>query len=144
MEQISQILKDISRFGRVYREDNLEPMGLSARHGLYLREIGLEPGISQEQLAQRLRVNKSNVTRQVAAMEEEGYIRRAACGKDKRVLRLHLTEKGEAVLPAIHKILDDWEQLLVESFTESEKQILEILLLRLRENANAAVKEVEE
>jgi DNA-binding MarR family transcriptional regulator len=142
MERISQILKDISRFGRVYREENLEPLGLSSHHGLYLREIGLTPGISQEQLAQRLRVNKSNVARQVAAMEEEGYIHRAACGKDKRVLRLHLTEKGEAILPRIHQVLDAWEQLLVRDLTESEQQILEILLLRLRKNA--AQKEAEE
>ena len=78
MERVSQILKDISRCGRLYREEKLSPMGLTARHGLYLREIGLNPGISQEQLAQRLSVNKSNVARQVAAMEEEGYIQRTA------------------------------------------------------------------
>lgn len=144
MEQISQILKDISRCGRVYREEKLAPLGLSARHGLYLREIGLTPGISQEQLAQRLSVNKSNVARQVAAMEEEGYIRRSACGKDKRVLRLHLTEKGEEVLPGIHQVMDSWEQLLVQDLTESEQQILEILLLRLRQNALSLPEEVGE
>lgn len=144
MAQISQILKDINRFGRVYREDKLEPLGLNPRYGIYLREIGAAPGISQEQLAQRIGINKSNVARQVAAMEEEGYIRRAACGKDKRVMRLHLTQKGEELLPGIHRVMDAWERLLVESFTESEQQILEILLIRLRENANAAIEEVEE
>lgn len=144
MERISQILKDISRFGRVYREEKLAPLGLGSRHSLYLRELGLTPGISQEQLAQRLCVNKSNVARQAAALEEEGYIQRRSCGKDKRVLRLHLTEKGEEVLPAIHQAVDSWEQLLVQDLTESEQRILEILLLRLRENANAALEEVEE
>lgn len=142
MEQVSQILKDISRCGRLYREAELEPLGLSARHGLYLNEIGQCPGISQEQLAQRLSVNKSNVARQVAAMEEEGYIRRSACGKDKRVLRLELTEKGQALLPHIQKILDSWEELLVRSLTGSEQQILEILLQRLRSNARQALEEV--
>ena len=144
MEQISQILKDISRSGRLYREEMLAPLGLTSRHGLYLREIGLNPGISQEQLAQKLSVNKSNVARQVAAMEEEGYIQRTACGKDKRVLRLQLTEKGLSLLPAIGQVMDSWEALLVESLTESEQQILEILLLRLRSNARQALEEVGE
>jgi DNA-binding MarR family transcriptional regulator len=144
MEQISQILKDISRSGRLYREEKLAPLGLTSRHGLYLREIGMTPGISQEQLAQKLSVNKSNVARQVAAMEEEGYIQRAACGKDKRVLRLQLTPKGQALLPGIQQVMENWEGLLVESLTESEQQILEILLLRLRGNARQALEEVGE
>ena len=143
MEQISGILKDINRCGRQYREEMLTPLGLGQHQGLYLRLIGQEPGVSQEQLAQRLSVNKSNVARQAAALEEEGYILRSACGKDKRVLRLELTEKGQSLLPHIQKIMEDWEALLVDSLTESEQQILEILLQRLRQNARQAVEEVD-
>lgn len=135
MEQISQILREIQRSSRHYREQKLAPHGLTTQHGLYLKEIGDRPGISQEQLAQRLCINKSNVARRVAAMEEEGYIERRTCGKDKRVLRLYLTEKGQQQMPAIEQITESWEQLLVRELTESEQQILEILLLRLRDNA---------
>lgn len=135
MEQISQILKEIQRSGRMYREEKLAPYGLTPQHGIYLKEIGDAPGISQEQLAQRIFINKSNVARRVAAMEEEGFIQRRTCGKDKRVLRLYLTEKGEQLLPAIEKITQEWEQILVQQLTDSEQQILEILLLRLRSNA---------
>ena len=141
MGQINQILRDVQRCGRLYREEKLAPLGLTARHGLYLREIGDAPGISQEQLAQRLRLNKSNVARQAAALEEEGYIRRCPCGKDKRVLRLHLTEKATALLPAIEEVTLSWEQQLVKGLTDSEQQILEILLQRLRGNAQAASEE---
>ena len=137
MERISQILKDISRCGRVYREQQLAPLGLTTRHGLYFKEIADAPGISQEQLAQKLCVNKSNVARQVAAMEEEGYIERRPCGKDKRVLRLHLTAKAQALMPEIDRVTDSWEALLVQELTGSEQQILEILLLRLRGNAQS-------
>ena len=135
MEQISQILKEIQRAGRLYREQKLAPHGLTPQHGIYLKEIGDAPGISQEQLTQRIFINKSNVARRVAAMEEEGFIERRTCGKDKRVMRLYLTEKGQALLPAIEQITQDWEQILVQELTESEQQILEILLLRLRSNA---------
>ena len=141
MAQISQILKDISRFGRAYREEKLAPLGITSRHGLYLREIAAAPGISQEQLTARIGINKSNVARQVAAMEEEGYIERRSCGKDKRVLRLYPTEKTLALLPQIHEVMDSWEQMLVESLTPDEQQLLETMLLRLRDSALSAVKE---
>lgn len=141
MEQISQILKGISRCGRVYREQQLTPLGLTTRHGLYFKEIADNPGISQEQLAQKLCVNKSNVARQASAMEEEGYILRQTCGKDKRVLRLYLTEKAQELLPQVERINRAWEQLLVEGLTESEQQILGILLLRVRDAALDGQKE---
>ena len=141
MEHIAQIIKEIQRYGRVCRERQLAQLGLTLRHGLYFREIHSTPGISQEQLAQKVLVNKSNVARQVAAMEEEGYISRQTCGKDKRVLRLYLTEKAQQLIPAIEAINHAWEERLVEGFTESEQQILRILLLRLRTAAEDAVRE---
>lgn len=141
MEEISQILREIQRCNRVYRENQLEPLGLTTRHGWFLREVGQNPGISQEQLSQKLCLNKSNVARQSAVMEEEGYILRKPCGKDKRVLRLYLTEKAQALLPEIQRITDRWEQLLTRELTESEAQILNILLPRLLTNAQTAVEE---
>ena len=141
MEEISQILREIQRCNRVYRENQLEPLGLTTRHGWFLREVGQNPGISQEQLSQKLCLNKSNVARQSAAMEEEGYILRKPCGKDKRVLRLYLTEKAQALLPEIQRITDRWEQLLTRELTESEAQLLNILLPRLLTNAQTAVEE---
>lgn len=144
MAQISQILKDIGSFGRGYREKKLAPLGLTPRQAAFLREIGAAPGISQEQLTGRIGVNKSNVARQVAALEEEGYIERRSCGKDKRVLRLYTTEKTLALLPGIHQVMDAWEQLLVAGLTEQEQQTLETMLLRLRDCALSAAKEGEQ
>lgn len=144
MAQISQILKEISFLGRAYREKMLEPIGVNPRLGMYLREIGAAPGISQEQLTQRIGINKSNVARQVAALEEEGYIQRRSCGKDKRVLRLYPTEKALSLLPRINQVMDAWEQLLVAGLTEADQQTLEAMLLRLRDSALSAAKEGEE
>ena len=108
---------------------------------MYIREICAAPGISQEQLTRILRINKSNVARQVAAMEEEGYIERRCCGKDKRVLRLYPTEKATALLPGILEVMDRWEASLLEGLTEEERQELEDVLLRLRENARHRAEE---
>ena len=141
MAQISQILKDISRFGRQYREARLAPLGITSRHGMYLREISTTPGISQEQLAQRISINKSNVARQLAVLEEEGYIERRPCGQDRRALRLYPTEKTLALMPQILAVLDAWEQSLVAGFDPEEQQLLETMLLRLRDLAEEAAKE---
>jgi DNA-binding MarR family transcriptional regulator len=139
VETLNGILRDINRQARIYRDQQLAPLGITSRHGMYLREVGASPGISQEQLAGRIGINKSNVARQVAALEEEGYLERRPCGKDKRVLRLYLTESAQALLPRINRVMDVWEQVLMEGFAEAERQSLESLLLRLRDNAVRAV-----
>lgn len=141
MQSVSGLLKEINRYGRQYRDVQLAPLGLNSRQGMYIREICAAPGISQEQLTQILRINKSNVARQVAAMEEDGYIERRCCGKDKRVLRLYPTEKAQALLPGILEVMDHWEDCLVEELTEKQREVLEQMLLQIRDNARKRAEE---
>lgn len=131
----------IDRCGRRYRTDALEPLGLKGCHGRYLREICRNPGIFQEQLTESVLVNKSNVARQVAALEEGGFLERKACGKDKRMLRLYPTEKTLALMPRIEEILDSWDKTLLQDLSDVEQELLEEMLQRIRRRAAAAVAE---
>lgn len=135
MEKVSNLLKEISRYGRVYRDKALAPLGLCSRQGMYIREICASPGISQEQLTRIIRINKSNVARQVAAMEEEGYIERQCCGKDKRVMRLYPTQKAVDLLPQIMEVMECWEASLLEGLSQEEREQLSGTLSRVLANA---------
>lgn len=135
MTHITRTIGAISRCGRRYRTEQFAPLGLKSCHGGYLLEICQQPGISQEELTDKIQVNKSNIARQVAVLEEGGFITRTACGKDKRVLRLHPTEKALAVLPQIQQTLRSWEQTLTADFTPEERNTLYALLSRMQETA---------
>lgn len=141
MENIISAITAISRCGRRYRADALEPLGLKGCHGRYLREISRNPGMSQEQLTESLLVNKSNVARQVAALEEAGLLERRGCGKDKRVLRLYPTQKTLDLLPQIEEILDSWDRTLLQDLSAQEQEILTQLLGKIRQRAMDAVAE---
>lgn len=54
-------------------------------------------GISQQELAHKLLVGRSNMSMTLPQMEKRGLIERRGDQKDKRVLRLHLTQEGRAV-----------------------------------------------
>ena len=131
----------IDRCGRRYRTDALEPLGLKGCHGRYLREICRNPGIFQEQLTESVLVNKSNVARQVAALEEGGFLERRACGKDRRLLRLYPTEKTLALLPQIEEIFSNWEAALLQELSQEEQDQLEALLQKICHRATAAIAE---
>ena len=139
-----QIMKDITEINRCavqYRTDAFAPLGLKACHGSYLQEICARPGISQEQLAASICINKSNVARQAAALEEGGFIERRPCGKDKRVMRLYPTEKALALLPEINQIMDSWQARITQDLSEQEQQLLSGILARVKQRASAYMEE---
>ena len=72
MSDIIRDITEIARCGAQYKVDTLSPMGLKGCHASYLSEICANPGISQDKLSQRICINKSNVARQAAILEEDG------------------------------------------------------------------------
>jgi len=135
MSQIIRDITEISRCGVQYRADKLSPMGLKSCHASYLTEICANPGISQDKLARLICINKSNVARQVATLEEEGFIRRCTCAADKRVTELYPTEKTLALLPQLSEVLKCWEDCITHDLTEEEKNQLTVLLSKMKGRA---------
>lgn len=141
MSQIIRDITEVARCGSQYRADRLAPMGLKACHASYLTEICACPGISQDKLARRIYINKSNVARQAAVLEEEGFITRTPSAADKRVLELYPTEKALALLPRIQEILLCWESCITDGLTEEEKDQLSTLLSKMKTRAAAYMEE---
>lgn len=137
MSQLLRDITEITRCGAQYRTDNLAPMGLKTCHASYLSEICANPGISQDKLAQRICINKSNVARQAVILEEGGFITRMPCQEDKRVMKLYPTEKSLALLPEILTVQAAWEEYLTADLTQEERTILSALLSRMKDKASA-------
>ena len=132
MPKIIRDITEIARCGAQYRTEALSPMGLKACHASYLLEISAHPGISQDKLAARICINKSNVARQTATLEEDGFIIRTPCAQDKRITQLYPTEKTLALLPEIRAILNQWEDCMTADVSEEEREILERVLERMK------------
>ena len=60
-----------------------------------MMNIYRHPGMSQHDVARKLLIGRSNVTMLLPQLETQGLIRREGDQKDKRVIRLFLTERGE-------------------------------------------------
>lgn len=136
MSQIIRDITEIARCGAQYRTEALAPMGLKACHASYLTEICAHPGISQDQLAARICINKSNVARQAVILEEDGFITRTPSQSDKRIMQLFPTQKALDLLPSISPILRQWEACLTSDISEEERELLERLLAKMKDKAS--------
>ena len=137
MSQIIRDITELARCGVQYRSDKLNPLGLKSCHASYLTEICENPGISQDKLARKICINKSNVARQAAVLEEEGFITRTPSPADKRVMELYPTQKALDLLPQIQSILTCWEDCITGDLTEEEKEQISVLLARMKIRAAA-------
>ena len=116
MPTLMRQINIISRCAGIYRTDRLRGTDLGACHHSYVLTICHHPGISQEELSSHIYINKSNVTRHLAYLEEHGYVKRTQSETDKRVMHVYPTQKMLDVLPNIKQIIGEWNAYLTADF----------------------------
>lgn len=127
-----------------FREKELADTGLSGCQTPYLTALYRQPGLSQEEMARQLNVNKSSVTRQLAILEEKGYVLRMPDPADKRSLLIYPTEKALQLHDRIFACYDDWSRYLTQDFSPEEKEALSVLMGRIAAKAEEYVKGTED
>ncbi len=131
MPSLMRYVNVISRCGAVWRGDKLKGTDLGAAHTSYILTVCRHPGISQDKLAKRIYINKSNVTRNLAYLESCGYVERRQSESDKRVTRVYPTEKALEILPTVQSVLREWNSYLTEDLSEEEQEMFMSMLSRL-------------
>ncbi|MFA5007147.1 MAG: MarR family transcriptional regulator [Candidatus Izemoplasmatales bacterium] len=120
-----------------FHGDRLADLGLNGYQSSYILHLCRQPGISQERLAQRLHVNRSNVTRQLVLLERLGYVERRKSADDRRVIEVHPTAKAIEALPRVRAVLREYSDYLCAEFTPAETETLNALLERVAARAEA-------
>jgi DNA-binding MarR family transcriptional regulator len=117
---------------------------LIASHGLTLSDYEVLLRLSQApdrrmrrvDLAQGVLLTQSGITRLLAGLEKAGWVDRAGCDTDRRVVYAQLTESGYAKLrEAAATHLEGIRTLFADRFSEEELDTLARLLGRLEGSA---------
>ena len=134
MPALMFLLNTVSRCGALYHSERLEGTGLKPPHARCISVLCRSPGISQEQLTKKLCIDKSQVARQLAYLEEQGYVTRSP-GADKRILLVYPTQKAEDAVEGIRQVFRDWNEWLIAGFTQEEQEQFSNLMERARDRA---------
>ena len=144
MDSLMRAINRTHRFSNRYQSEKLKADGISGNQQIYIFQICRHPGISQEQLAQRIAVNKSNVTRQLCTLEQTGFISRRCSPEDRRIMQVFPTEKAEALYPKVVELMKHWNRLLLEDFSEEEQNLLLDMMQRVQAKAALLAEEEEQ
>ncbi|MBR6807800.1 MAG: MarR family transcriptional regulator [Clostridia bacterium] len=136
MATLMRKINILSRAEGVYRSNKLKGTPLSPCHHSYVLAISGNPGMSQDELARHLCVNKSGVTRHLSFLEQHGYVKRITGENDKRISNVYPTEKMLEILPAVKEIVLGWDAYLSSALSEDERETLHLLLDKITVKAD--------
>ncbi len=111
-----------------------EKFGLKPGQAGILFMLNHEGELSQREMAKHMNVTPPSITAAIQKMEKEGYIRRRPDEKDQRVMRLSITEKGEACLQNIKDVAMEMDAGMFKGMSQEEKLLLRRLLIQMRDN----------
>ncbi len=103
----------------------------------YILPICNTPGMSQDQLAKLMFINKSNVARHLASLEKSGYIERRQNEDDRRVTNVFPTEKAFSAKEELIKGIREWNSYIMAEFSEEEASVFYNMLSRAAERASS-------
>ena len=93
-----------------------------------LAQLSVAPGISQQELSDRLLVTKGNTTTLLDKMTAQGLVERCPDPEDRRSYRLHLTEKGQQLAETLIPSHEDFIQEHMSALSDEEQRALLALL----------------
>lgn len=128
---LSRVLRTYIRneTGLAYEELEVEPGEIAITN-----LIGINPGVSQNDLAEALVLKKPAVTKLVKALESNGFVERRQVAADKRYNALYLTPAGESRRQTMRAICDEHQQAMLAVFSETEQSRFFSMLGRLHQH----------
>lgn len=129
----------IHRYSMVYMSKLLMEYNIPGRVVPYFMEICASPGISQEQIANDLKIDKGAVARTVKIMVDAELVIREQNPEDKRCYCLYPTEKMKKINQKNEEARAKLEEVLTEGMSEEEIQICGRFLQQMAGNLINAV-----
>src|SRR5436190_3366751 len=109
----------------------LEPLGLRPPHFGVMRLIATEPGLTQQELAERSLIDPSSMVAVVDELEELGYAERQSHAGDRRKHDIHLTADGERMLERAQAAAMETAKEILAPLDSGEVQELRRLLRKI-------------
>lgn len=139
MAAFTHNLNVVARCTQMQRGQKLKSLGVCGGQVPYLLRLCREPGLTQEEIAQALYVNKSTAARQVNSLERAGFVERRVSAQDRRCIRVYPTERALQALPALREAVREWNEYLLQGFGDAEREALLSMMERVAGRAQAYI-----
>lgn len=134
-ESVGKWISTIHRYSMIYKARKFMDVGIGSGQLGFLGVLYRKDGISQDELARKLNIDKTTTARALQKLEKQGFVSRKPSERDRRINLVFLTEKAFALEPMIKSVMKQWTEILVQGFTDDERTQLLDMLKRISDNA---------
>lgn len=127
----------ITRLGRKsqrYIGNALRKYEITAAEQPFFMALQHHDGATQEELTSIVCVDKAATARAVKSMEEKGLLFRVQDENDRRQNRVHLTERGKALISAVNGELQNFNRQLTLDIDPEQLELVREILLQMERN----------
>lgn len=135
MKDLSKYISVTHRRIQIFYTEKLKKLGVSSGQFMYIVCICEKVGQTQDELSQRLIIDKSTVAKVLSQLETNGYITKTTNPNDRRIFNIFPTDKAIDIYPQILEIKDEWHNKITENFSDIERDVFEKLMEKVMENA---------
>lgn len=135
-EPIGKYISQIYRKGGAHLSKELSIYGIGQGQLMFLTQLYKKDGINQEELTEILKIDKGTTARAIKKLEEVNFVIRERDEFDRRAYKIYLTDKAKNIKTIIFDVLSDYDERLVSSLTEEEKEIFTKILKQICINNN--------
>lgn len=134
-ESVGRLISQLHRYSNVYMNKALLPSNIGAGQYQFLAMLFQHEGLSQDELAHLLKMDKGTTARAIAKLEKEGFVERKVFSVDKRVRKLYLTDKAYLFEAKLNEILSAWKHVLTDNMSDDEREYTLKMLEKMALNA---------
>ena len=132
--RITFLMHDIARRARYLFDARARSKGITRAQWRVLTSLARLDGPTQSDLAELLDVERITLCRMVDRLAEAGLVERRADPSDRRVWRLHLTERATPLVEELSSMANAMEEELLEPLTVDQRDVLRSLLTTVRDH----------
>ncbi|SFB50329.1 DNA-binding transcriptional regulator, MarR family [Cohnella sp. OV330] len=139
-ESYGKYISAIYRYLQILISSELAPFRIGSGQYLILMAIANKEPITQKALSEELLLDKTTITKAIAKLEAEGYVRREPDPADNRYHLLYLTEAGGDVVPKVKEALNRVSNQSLVGINEDEYALMLSLLKKVIGNMSELVR----
>ena len=109
----------------------LSDVEITASELMYLSQLYNRDGLTQEEMAAVITVDKAATTRTIQGMEKKGLVRREAHEENYRAKRVYLTDKAKNAEPRIRELQKKWVDFITQDMTQKEAEVFAAQLKKM-------------
>ena len=114
--KMTKIAREVSKFTvQTMKED-----GIGTAEFDFIHLVRHNPGITQAQVREQLKLDKGAAARRTASLENKGYLIRKVSSEDKRSSNLYATEKAESLKNSKAYLEGLYYEWLLEQLSDEE------------------------